>query len=119
MEINTFKTVKSDGTVDQDVIELFKVSCGFKLVGSIIKNQIAISNKEETEEMMKVFKKEKEYQEYLETISGLINSISEEINKATVNFVIENLSDKSIIGDDFEQVATALLKMILNDFENK
>ena len=57
MEINTFKTVKSDGTVDQDVIELFKVSCGFKLVGSIIKNQIAISNKEETEEMMKVFKK--------------------------------------------------------------
>ncbi len=109
MEIIT-KANFEEGFEMPDGLELFNLKCvanaehhGLSVTFGLVKDDTLL-------EFMKVLGKEKEYQVYLESISKTMESVFDELNKITTNFIRNELLKNPVLNrEELDGLVSKLL----------
>lgn len=86
-----------DGFEMPEGLEMFNLICnansesgGISVTFGLVKDEVQL-------ELMKAFGKEKEYQNYLESVSKIMEPVLDEMNKITTNFIRNELLKSPVL----------------------
>lgn len=91
---------------------MFTIKCDID-TSEVLKISLYIEKDNKTLNSMHLAGKEKEYEQYLNTINNIIKPISKQLNDTTYEFVMNNLTNENISDEQLKIVLDALAKHIL------
>lgn len=86
-----------DGFELPEGLEMFNLTCNVNAESRGISVTFGFMKDEVQLELMKAFGKEKEYQDFLESVSKIMESVFDELNKVTINFIRNELLKSPVL----------------------